>query len=708
MTPDSRPGLVSWTAPNQPVEIYHLSSLVAPLLANMFLILPQHLLSFRPQQIPFQNLLALYQFHKTLSKLLILKPDIYADIMDVLAFDEKRCRRRAIEVLTTFWPRAFGHLVISRPLGVMSYPERLRELGLIQPQGQRERHEWILWRYQSPLNGNGVSKNRITANCAVCNKAIIGLGLYCPCCTLTVHPTSCYDHGGAVDALQYDDASLQGGRHIAKFRFSHLTERLDQDPKQWKRRRHVFERVHLFSLCLCYLCQRPLWGAYSQAVRCSNCYLYAHRRCIDKAKDCRKTPFSAEHVKIPWAALRKSWREEYKELIWTEERMLERTWEEVSVAYGVFWMEHELLIAGIAAGTIMVEYAAQRRKDSRQREGEVDHFELPHCIALYYTQLSGTRLAKSKNTMEYIENCGPLDAEVSLLHNLQLLLLAGSVVKLPLSDGKKSGDEWLTVGDEEIQEDELMFPFEVVSLAHIRDALGYEVNLHSDSTAKLLMGQLHRIGIFTLMDTQLDALEIIDANPGEILCSFPSTLAIDASTSVEALFAAIQACLDDLDLSINEFGLLLLTRKCWPNGLMTDYALSRLTSLVLSWILTEDDRLLLVVRDYISSREPSPGVRLRLAGQKVPWPDLGQLGSTGSGAGTAEYTLTRRSLVLRYAMPWLLKVHEQNRPLYAECLYRECVVVSGSSKNFVEHDHEDREDCEVCVCISMLSDTLNI
>ena len=68
---------------------------------------------------------------------------------------------------------------------------------------------------------------------------------------------------------------------------------------------------------------------------------------------------------------------------------------------------------------------------------------------------------------------------------------------------------------------------------------------------------------------------------------FRSPVGLDLSNEVETLAAAIEACLSDLDLSVNEVGLLLLTRRFWYDGMITDDALRRLTKCLISWILAE-------------------------------------------------------------------------------------------------------------------------
>jgi hypothetical protein len=72
-----------------------------------------------------------------------------------------------------------------------------------------------------------------------------------------------------------------------------------------------------------------------------------------------------------------------------------------------------------------------------------------------------------------------------------------------------------------------------------------------------------------------------------------------------------------------------------------------------------------------------PGVPPRT--DTLAWPHTRTVsGNVSSGASTAEYTNIRRSLVNRYATPWLLQVHNLNKNLYAECLYHQCMQLSAT------------------------------
>lgn len=120
----------------------------------------------------------------------------------------------------------------------------------------------------------------------------------------------------------------------------------------------------------------------------------------------------------------------------------------------------------------------------------------------------------------------------------------------------------------------------------MRNALGYEMHLFSDAISGHLLGHLHHLGFFHRQDLQPILYEGRFSNE-EIPCVFAIPLGLDLSTEVETLFAAIEGCLSDLDLSVNEQGLLLLTRKLWPNGMASEYGLHRLARNLISWILAE-------------------------------------------------------------------------------------------------------------------------
>jgi len=148
-----------------------------------------------------------------------------------------------------------------------------------------------------------------------------------------------------------------------------------------------------------------------------------------------------------------------------------------------------------------------------------------------------------------------------------------------------------------LQVDEASFPqnptvqeealsFEIMSVAHMRDVLGYELNMRTDATACLLLSHLHQLGFIERLDSASHLLSD-NETPNTVYCRSPLPVGLDLSSEVETLFSAVEACLSDIDLSVNEIGFLLLSRRLWPNGLSADYASRRLSRSILSWILGE-------------------------------------------------------------------------------------------------------------------------
>ena len=77
------------------------------------------------------------------------------------------------------------------------------------------------------------------------------------------------------------------------------------------------------------------------------------------------------------------------------------------------------------------------------------------------------------------------------------------------------------------------------------------------------------------------------ADPERVPLVFPLPFGFDITLEVETLVATVEACLSDIHLSVNEVGLLLLVRRFWPNGMLSDYSFRRLAKAILSWILSE-------------------------------------------------------------------------------------------------------------------------
>lgn len=69
---------------------------------------------------------------------------------------------------------------------------------------------------------------------------------------------------------------------------------------------------------------------------------------------------------------------------------------------------------------------------------------------------------------------------------------------------------------------------------------------------------------------------------------------------------------------------------------------------------------------------------MRSTGETAPWP-FGRRSPGGSEAQFSngrEYMTVRTALLSRYAVPWLLALHDQDQESYANILYETCVELA--------------------------------
>ena len=82
-------------------------------------------------------------------------------------------------------------------------------------------------------------------------------------------------------------------------------------------------------LTLCGVCQEPLWGIRMQAFLCMSCRLPVHRGCIRSLSmpGCRR---QHHHHTVNWAALRTSFIEHFRPMLFSERDLDSKGYEEVS------------------------------------------------------------------------------------------------------------------------------------------------------------------------------------------------------------------------------------------------------------------------------------------------------------------------------------------------------------------------------------------
>ena len=688
----------SAVSPSQSLAVYYLSSLIPPLLATIFE-------AIDPCEDGIENIPRLHRFHTLLQTIVSMKRDMYLDILEVVAYQGELTRRKALAVLATFWPKALGHIMIGKPFPVISYADTLSAqtstIRIAKPERDHPyAHEFMPWRFSHEGSSSldyGVLRNC----CQACSSPIVGFGLLCPFCCVCVH-LNCYDSPDGTFHGQYFSPSETDPRPYFLSFSNILASRKDREPEITKKTGHSFRLANLFTLALCLVCHKPLWGHVTQGLKCIGCHQSVHPMCM--AADpvtfpgCDKTALSPGNVVIDWTILRQTFVDHYRQVLMPEDDLAKRSYEEVSIYHSVLWAQLHILDNGVSYRSVIVNQ--KDPKTSLAKEKHVDEFELHYFVRLYEVYLSSGRLPMSTVLQEYLDfNKLACSNEHCILFDYPLLSNVVSLLKIPLANlmSFASQSNFLHVADQETlgPPDANLCPYEIVTLAHMRNALGYELQVHSDDAARYMLSHMHRIGFFDRIDASSESFD--NSSPSNVLCSFPLPSGLDLSTSVETLVVAIDACLQDIDIAINECGFLLLVRRFASTGAASEYALSRLTKIVLSWIFAEDDRLVIVARDYVGRKVNLPGVRT--ASESPPWPLASTSRHTTKTAVNSggEYVSCRKQLLTHHAIPWLASVHELGTALYANYLYDYCIDVAEASQNVASplHLSSDNSHMEV-------------
>ncbi|KAF9815310.1 hypothetical protein IEO21_04673 [Rhodonia placenta] len=642
-------GILATRAPAQDIALYQLSSFVSPLLAAI--LENVDLVPDRPD--------VLHRFHRLLSRCIEAKPDLYLDILAVIAYHTPKARIAGISILTSYWPRAIGHTIVSKafpditysaPLLRTSHPSQGRK-----PQ-QLHTHQFVPWRFGLHAASASIWEGLSQDVCNSCSKMITGFGLLCTFCMCAVH-FDCYDYPEGSSSVQYFVASEEDRQKIAVYRFCHiLPARHQSQPQTVNRDQHTFRYVNLFSLTICLICRNPLWGCWMQGLRCSSCRQFVHGSCLTSMSSslarCRSVSIDDSFVAIEWSQLRASCLDHYRSVLLTESDIARKTYEEVSAYSSMLWLQLQILLHGVALGSIVVI----GQIDASPDESDLQEFEL-HAFARRFEEcLASNRLPISTALAEYLGDNNLRADNVQIFFNLQVLVFITSTIKLPVTSNLEMPTSSGLLAANTLEEfadtdsDEAIYPFEVLSLARLRDQLGDHFQFFSEETALHALQCIHQLGFIQRLDLKSDILD-------------------DITMPDSTLVSAIEACLADISLSTHEAGLLLLVRRFWPDGMLTPYALGRLCTAVVSWILSEDHNLVVMLRDFVAKGQSLPGVRSGSDLQLWPPQILARSALASVANNGGDYIATRRTLLKRYAARWLLAFHDSDPYQYAAVLF---------------------------------------
>ncbi|OJA10550.1 hypothetical protein AZE42_03139 [Rhizopogon vesiculosus] len=671
------PRIQATNAPLHPLPVYYLASITTPLLAAIL------------ENIDITSLPPTYSLCRLLDKIVGSKPDSYLDMLEVVAYHVPQSRRSALCLLATFWPRALGHVVISKALPVLDQGMQFWTENMPNPTLEPSAscaHDFVPWRFQQlqrPSAFEGISPS----SCHSCASLITGFGLLCCGCMCAVH-FDCYDYPEGTALRQYAMASYSGTQRLAVHRFCLVPPSKQRaDPIIVKRAQHDFRFANLFTMPVCFHCCQPIWGC--QALHCTICTLFIHLTCLEQPLAiCGTIDITSIHMVVSLDSISQTFADYYGDVFLSSEDLGKRSFEEISVSFAVLWTQLQIYHNGLALGSFTLA------SDSHGDKAEA--FELQYLVELYEAYLSSGKLPVSSALGEYLEANRYNSSSLAIMFDWSTLAYIASTIKSSYgvqTPSNASADLRISAGSVVTQDgnDAARYPFEVVTLGHLRDSLGYEFNMLSEGPARHCLSHLHKLGFFTCTDFPTYVLP--QSAQSSQLCYFPLPLGFDLSAGVETLVSAIEACLSDLDLSVNEYGFLMMVRRFWPNGLASEYALRRLSHAVLSWIFAEDDSLAKILRDFIPRGINLPGIRSSSDTPVWPTPRDARRAQTGSANNGGDYVAARRSLLSRYAARWLLALHDQDVVTYARLLFEIIRDIASGLENCL-NGHEPSATAE--------------
>ena len=654
--------VTSQSASGQSLASHRLLSLLSPLLAAI------------SEAIDFSNasLTILCRLRCLFDMVLDLRPDASLNILEVVAYHTPKARFSALCLLYSYWPRVLGHCFVSKPFESLVGTDHT-------PSYRTHAHQFVLWQFTEHSGAIPFEVNIFRA-CRSCFKQIIGPGVFCPLCVCAVH-FDCYDYPGGNLLTQYPVGLDSSTQKVAVHRFCHV-----KPPRGGSNRRHpsghTFSMVNMFTLALCFICKLPLWGCHSQGLKCDSCNHFVHAGCIvSLSAPCPTAPSTSTHVTISPRDLRNSFDGHFKGLLGLDPDSLRH--EDILIHCDILWTQLQLLSNGLALGSIIIE--------GEDKASKPFSLELQSLLDRLRTTLLSPGSFPSGMLNDFFQECCSASRTTLLFDWSTLGFLAARIKLIDVAPDPFAGgtsDPFLSPQLDYIGSQS--HTYDAIPLGLLRDNLANKFQIHSDIASEMFLSHLHHVGLF-----EIPEVPVAESNRlfryKELLCSFSLPLCLDLSVNVEMLMSAIEACLSDIYLSTNEAGFQLLVRRAWPTEMSTDYALRRLMKVILGWILgevrdfvfstmaipdshpVEDERLAVILRDYIPFGRELPGVRTSSMGQ--PWPDSDR--SATSSANGGDYLTQRRSLLRIYATAWLLALHDLDAVLYGKMCFELVLEIAG-------------------------------
>ncbi|POG81839.1 hypothetical protein GLOIN_2v1502982 [Rhizophagus irregularis DAOM 181602=DAOM 197198] len=664
----------------------------------------------------------LYQMHRTIGIMILCKPDLYNDVIEIMAHGDTMSRNRAVNILFYFWRNSTGHPSVGEALPNVGY---MHDLSVKEKQNDTSiknskrasmsvikdvhLHQFLPHIFLDTRNGKENKHASLTVTkhasivdmhgqfiptehpnaCVQCFKPISGFGLRCGGCKLNVHFT-CYNLADGEFLTEY---SVESGEHklykLSTPRYCDITygqrevicndslKNIDYKTAIISKTvsGHSFRLVNLFTLVLCMVCRMPLWGVMHQGYRCGSCNKFIHSRCMKSNESevqfaCHSPSMSEGDALIEHEMLRLSFKTYYENILVPEESISSYSFEELSIMMTTLQMQENILNNGIIAGCLIIKQKYHNPLFPRSKQ--FDKFELQEYSELYQSYLEGRKLPLSVITNEYWEGISK-EPPLWIISCEDYLAHLASIIKTSYDSEPGFIDSHLSVYTAATltipSPDDSNNPAGILTIKEMMKWLQKNLGFHNSYTSKILLQQMANYGFLERIDGH--PILFCDESVGEILdhdCTFPLPFAIECSPTVESLITAITACLSDINISINECGLLLMTKRCWPDSFLSRYILERLIYAVIEWVCSEDDKLLIIAREYTPSQLKLPGVRDEME-NKRNGANQRQPSAMPSVAGGGAYIVCRKMLKEKYIINWMSAIHDMNQGLFCDIVF---------------------------------------
>ncbi|EXX76329.1 hypothetical protein RirG_034110 [Rhizophagus irregularis DAOM 197198w] len=681
------------------IDAYYVDSMFTPLLYSIIQFI----------SVEDSPLDTLYQMHRTIGIMILCKPDLYNDVIEIMAHGDTMSRNRAVNILFYFWRNSTGHPSVGEAL-----PNFLPHIFLDTRNGKENKHASLtVTKHASivDMHGQFIPTEHPNA-CVQCFKPISGFGLRCGGCKLNVHFT-CYNLADGEFLTEY---SVESGEHklykLSTPRYCDITygqrevicndslKNIDYKTAIISKTvsGHSFRLVNLFTLVLCMVCRMPLWGVMHQGYRCGSCNKFIHSRCMKSNESevqfaCHSPSMSEGDALIEHEMLRLSFKTYYENILVPEESISSYSFEELSIMMTTLQMQENILNNGIIAGCLIIKQKYHNPLFPRSKQ--FDKFELQEYSELYQSYLEGRKLPLSVITNEYWEGISK-EPPLWIISCEDYLAHLASIIKTSYDSEPGFIDSHLSVYTAATltipSPDDSNNPAGILTIKEMMKWLQKNLGFHNSYTSKILLQQMANYGFLERIDGH--PILFCDESVGEILdhdCTFPLPFAIECSPTVESLITAITACLSDINISINECGLLLMTKRCWPDSFLSRYILERLIYAVIEWVCSEDDKLLIIAREYTPSQLKLPGVRDEME-NKRNGANQRQPSAMPSVAGGGAYIVCRKMLKEKYIINWMSAIHDMNQGLFCDIVFDqiEMLYENKSEQDETEFQSHDR------------------